>query len=136
MTAPTARTARAVIRLGQVVLDTRDPAALARFYAEILGGEVQAADSPDWVEVILPTGGALGFQLAPDHVPPTWPDRTVPQQVHLDLEVDDLDAAERLVLAAGATSTGLPAPRTEAGQRDSFRVYLDPSGHPFCLCRS
>jgi hypothetical protein len=41
--------------------------------------------------------------------------------------VDDLDAAERGVLALGAK------PLAEPGGR-SFRVYADPAGHPFCLC--
>lgn len=136
VTAPEPQVAPGPIRLGHTVLDSRDPVAVARFYAEILGGQVQAGDSPEWVEVTLPTGGRLGFQLAPDHVPPTWPDAAVPQQLHLDLDTDDLDAGERVVLAAGATRTGLPAAQTEAGRHDWFRVYRDPSGHPFCLCRS
>jgi Glyoxalase-like domain len=84
----------------------------------------------DWVTVRpdqdAPYG--LGFQLAPDHVPPTWPDTAVPQQVHLDVNVQDVDAAERQVFALGATATGMP------GTDETFRVYLDPSGHPFCLC--
>ena len=70
----------------------------------------------------------MAFQLAPDHVPPTWPDNTIPQQFHLDVDVPDLDAAEASVLAIGARPTGEPQ------QPGTFRVYLDPSGHPFCLC--
>ena len=42
--------------------------------------------------------------------------------------VPDLDVAEVQVLAIGARATGEPQ------QPSSFRVYLDPSGHPFCLC--
>lgn len=77
----------------------------------------------------------MAFQRAPDFIPPTWPDNTVPQQSHLDIDVPVLDTAETAVLAAGATKTGLPRPDTPDGLRDSFRVYLDPVGHPFCLCR-
>jgi hypothetical protein len=46
-------------------------------------------------------------------------------QVHLDIHVADIAAAEAKVLALGATRL----PSTEPG----FRVYADPAGHPFCL---
>lgn len=48
--------------------------------------------------------------------------------MHVDVKVEDLDAAEAEVLRLGAT-------RLDAGT-DSFRVYTDPSGHPFCLVLS
>jgi hypothetical protein len=59
-------------------------------------------------------------------VPPRWPDPERPQQLHLDIRVEDVDAAERVVLDLGAAR--LPA-RDESG----FRVFADPVGHPFCL---
>ena len=43
----------------------------------------------------------LGIQLAPDHTPPEWPDGT-PQQLHLDLWIDDLEAAHEEATALGA----------------------------------
>jgi hypothetical protein len=46
--------------------------------------------------------------------------------MHLDVIVDDLDAAEVAVLDLGATKHP-HQPGT------SFRVFLDPAGHPFCL---
>ena len=74
------------------------------------------------------SGATIAFQLALNHKPPTWPDNAVPQQFHLDLQVDDLDAA-----AAYAESIG--ARRAASGdQSPNFIVFLDPSGHPFCLC--
>ncbi|NUR94484.1 MAG: VOC family protein, partial [Kribbellaceae bacterium] len=51
----------------------------------------------------------------------------VPQQLHLDVMVRDLDEAEREVLAIGAT-------KAEYQPGTTFRVFLDPAGHPFCLC--
>lgn len=54
------------------------------------------------------SGAGLAFQLAPDHVAPTWPDNTIPQQFHLDLDVPDLDEAERRAIAIGAVPTGMP----------------------------
>ncbi|MFB7918688.1 VOC family protein [Streptomyces sp. NPDC056061] len=117
----------AVATLGAVVLDCADPVALAGFYAGLLGGEVEGKDG--WVEL---TGGAatIAFQSAPGYVPPAWPRADRSQQFHLDLLVADLDAAEREVLALGATVL-------EAEDRErTFRVYADPAGHPFCLCKS
>jgi Glyoxalase-like domain len=62
-----------------------------------------------------------------DYQPPTWPDPAVPKQMHLDLAVDDLDAAEAEAIRLGARKPpGQPAP-------DRWRVLLDPAGHPFCL---
>ncbi|MFF3122846.1 VOC family protein [Streptomyces sp. NPDC057908] len=116
----------AVATLGAVVLDCPDPVALAGFYAGLLGGKIE--DHEGWVEL---TGGAvvpLAFQAAPGFVPPRWPGPDGSQQFHLDLTVPDLDAAERKVLALGATVL-------DAEDRErSFRVYADPAGHPFCLC--
>lgn len=112
-------------RLDTVVLDCPDPRALAGFYAELLGLAV-TRESDDWVEI----GGGeglprLSFQQAPDLQPPRWPDPDRPQQFHLDVSVEDIDDAERRVLALGATR--LP------GEGGNFRVYADPVGHPFCL---
>ncbi|MFD3441538.1 VOC family protein [Streptomyces sp. NPDC058685] len=117
----------AIATLGTVVLDCPDPAALGRFYAEVLGGEIED-DGAGWVNLVGATGTALAFQAAPGHVPPKWPAPDDSQQFHLDLMVDDMDAAEKQVLALGATVL-------EADDRSrGFRVYADPAGHPFCLC--
>jgi hypothetical protein len=112
-----------------VALDCPDPRALAAFYAEITGGEiVPQTASEDWVRLRVPTGTDLGFQLDPDYAAPDWPDGS-PQQAHIDFDVDDLDAAEVEILAIGARkAAGQPRP-------DSWRVYLDPAGHPFCLVK-
>jgi predicted enzyme related to lactoylglutathione lyase len=110
-----------------VVLDTPEPQLLADFYCALLGWQITDRDD-DWITIRGSAGAGMAFQLAPDHVPPTWPDNSVPQQSHLDVTVPDLDIAEVQVLAIGARATGEPQ------QRSSFRVFLDPAGHPFCLC--
>ncbi|MFF1632952.1 VOC family protein [Leifsonia sp. NPDC058248] len=122
--------------LDLVVLDCPHPAELARFYAGVLGWVVETEDDDSWAEA-RPSPGAtgIGFQSAPGYRAPTWPDETVPQQSHLDVSVDDLEAAEANALRLGARKTGQPSPETPAGRRDSFRVYFDPVGHPFCLVR-
>jgi len=113
--------------LDLVVLDTPEPQVLADFYCALLGWHV-TDQGEDWITIRGDSAAGIAFQLAPNLVPPTWPESTVPQQFHLDLKVADLDVAERQVLAIGARATGEPQ------QRTSFRVFLDPSGHPFCLC--
>lgn len=72
----------------------------------------------------------VGVQLAPDHVPPEWPHGN-PQQIHLDLWVDDIDAAHEEVMSWGAK---LLKAAGETEEPDDFQVYADPAGHPFCLC--
>jgi len=80
-------------RLHHVVLDCPDPAALARFYSELLGQPV-TYQSQDWVVVAASdTTSGLAFQLAPGHRRPTWPDPAIPQQIHLDIMVEDVASA-------------------------------------------
>ena len=116
-------------RMRSVVLDCPDPRALAEFYRGVLGGEVDA-DVDDWV-VLTVDGLRLAFQLSEEFAAPTWPSGERPQQFHLDMTVSDVDAVESQVLAIGATKHAVQP--GEAAD-DSFRVYLDPAGHPFCLC--
>jgi predicted enzyme related to lactoylglutathione lyase len=114
-----------------VALDCQDPPALAEFYAAVLGGEIKQYDD-DWYDLYAPGGHRIAFQRAPGHRPPDWPradDNS--QQLHLDFTVPDIDAAEAQVLALGAT----PLDLDDTGGSRGFRVYADPAGHPFCLCR-
>lgn len=127
-------------KLGNVVVEARDPQALARFYSELLGMPITRVDG-DWVDVgDGKAGPKLSFQHAPGHQPPTWPDPASSMQFHLDIDiVGDIDEAEAKALALGATR--LPwgsAEEERQGLREpgdsGFRVYADPAGHVFCLC--
>ena len=111
-------------QLHSVVIDAPDAHALATFYARLLGMEVKGSPGDDWV-VITGAGYRIAFQQAPDLQVPDWPDPDRPQQFHLDIRVDDIEAYEKLVLSMGATFLSA----AESG----FRVYADPAGHPFCL---
>lgn len=114
-------------RLHGVVIDCPDPDALATFYQRLLG-MVRVTDSGDWVVIgDSPDRPGLAFQKVDDFRPPTWPDPEVPQQIHFDVAVDDLDAGEAEALALGA--------RRLSGGGATFRVFADPVGHPFCLVR-
>ena len=117
-------------QLRTVVIDCPDPRALAAFYAELTRpapGRGRIRDD-EWVVLGGPPGHQprLAFQRALNLRPPAWPDPERPQQFHLDVTVDDIEAAEKAVLALGA--------RRLPGEGEGFRVYADPAGHPFCLC--
>jgi catechol 2,3-dioxygenase-like lactoylglutathione lyase family enzyme len=113
----------AIGRLHHVILDCPDPAALAAFYSRLLGTPISYADDDFVVVAANDRTSGLAFQRAPDHRPPTWPDPAVPQQIHLDVMVDDQQAARAAVLELGAVEL--------AGDH----VFADPAGHPFCLIR-
>jgi predicted enzyme related to lactoylglutathione lyase len=117
---------RMIGKLRSVVLDTKDPAKLAQFYAGVLGGTVQDVDET-WSVVTDPQGRRFACQLSPEHEPPRFPDQRGSQQFHLDIEVDDIDGAESEVLALGAKRVAA------AVEEGTFRVFKDPAGHPFCL---
>ncbi len=115
----------ALARLASTALDCDDPAVLASFWADLVGGEV-AYSSEEFCAVKTDRGWIATVRVA-GHKPPTWPGPDVPKQMHLDLAVDDLDAAEAEAIRLGARKPGTqPAP-------DRWRVLLDPAGHPFCL---
>ena len=112
-------------RLHHVVLDCPDPPALATFYSRLLRLPV-TYQSDDWVVVAASeTTSGLAFQLAPDHEPPEWGDPHHPQQVHVDVMVDDLAGTVLEVVAMGA--------RALSEEQDGSQVFADPAGHPFCL---
>jgi len=113
-----------------VVFDAADIASESSFWAGVLDGTVGAEDH--WHMVYVNGAPRVGVQLAPNHVPPDWPDGTPPQQIHLDLWVDDFEAAHEHVMSLGARV--LKAAHDEPASVDNFQVYVDPAGHPFCLC--
>ena len=111
-----------------LVIDCEEPDPLAAFYQELLG-MIRVEEDADWITIgDAADRPAVAFQRVDRLVRPQWPDAEHPQQMHLDIMVEDLDAAEAEVLRLGAASLG-------AGT-DTFRVYTDPSGHPFCLVLS
>ncbi len=114
-----------VIKLSGVGVDCPDAGELAAFYAEITGGIVTS--QTERRASMSGPGGTIDFWTVPDHRPAAWPDGTTPKQLHLDFYVDDLEATEAKVLAAGASKYGYQP------NSDHCYVYADPAGHPFCL---
>jgi catechol-2,3-dioxygenase len=112
-----------VMGLFAVTIDAPDAPALARFYAALLGLEV-TYEGPEGA-LVAGEGTSVMFQQVGEYTPPRWPDPAHPQQAHVDVIVDDLDAGEARALELGATRL--------AGGGATFRVFADPAGHPFCL---
>jgi predicted enzyme related to lactoylglutathione lyase len=107
-------------------IDCADPRELARFYGELLGWEVTASE--DEYAMVSDGHSSIGFGRVEGYAPPAWPDTDSTKRYHLDLRVDDVDAAEKACHALGAAT-----PEFQPGG-EGWRVLTDPAGHPFCLC--
>jgi hypothetical protein len=114
-----------VTRTVYVTLDCDDAQQLAQFWAAMLDGTIVFTTAA--AVGVRSDAGRLAAVRVPGYRPPTWPEDDVPKQIHLDLGVDDLEAAVAEAVRCGATPTAFqPAP-------EARRVLLDPAGHPFCL---
>ena len=121
-------------------IDCADPINLANFYSSITGLKVDVlTENTDsnivWVELKDNQGiPKLAFQKVANYKAPTWPEGPIPQQLHLDFAVKDLDETEIELLKIGAVKTEFQpgSPKTNDYSTE-FRVYLDPEGHPFCI---
>ncbi|MET8001755.1 VOC family protein [Nonomuraea glycinis] len=107
-------------RLGQIVVDCRDPRSLVRFWAALLGGD-PVDRARGWSHVEAP-GVRLAFQ-------PVAEDKTVKNRLHLDVEVDAIEPAIAQALRLGATRIG----GTVTDDQGSFQVMADPEGNEFCF---
>ena len=130
-------------QLRQVVLDCTDARALAEFYRQLLGFAYRAGDEAgsrpsgepdkDWLVIRDASGTTrLAFQQVDELRESTWPDDTMPQQLHLDLTVsafEDLQAQHERVLSLGGR---LLYDRSDDPE-EPLRVYADLAGHPFCI---
>jgi catechol 2,3-dioxygenase-like lactoylglutathione lyase family enzyme len=115
-------------RFTATTLNSPDPPALARFYACLLGWEIEKEDT-GWVTLPNPDGGiGLSFHIEDVWTPPTWPSEPGKQimQMHLEILVDDLAAGCAHAQACGARMA-------DYQPQDHVRVHLDPDGHPFCI---
>ena len=110
-------------------IEAPDPAALARFYSDLLGWPI-GHEEPGTTVLATPEGSSyLVFQQAAGYRPPVWPPAEGEQRpmMHFDFQVGDLDSAVEDAVALGATLAA-EQPQT------NVRVLFDPAGHPFCLC--
>lgn len=114
----------AIPTLGMVSIDCADAAVAADFWSALMGWEV--AMSGDGYAMLRGDGVRVGFGSVPDYEAPTWPNPHGSKQFHLDLACTDMAEVEVRAVALGATVAD-----PQGGE--TWRVLIDPSGHPFCL---
>ncbi|MEV6684209.1 VOC family protein [Streptomyces sp. NPDC051578] len=105
----------------QIVVDCHEPKELVRFWARLLGGE-PVHRGRGWSHVELSGSVRLAFQPVPEA-------KTVKNRLHLDIAVDDVEAAAGEAVGLGARRLG-PVVTDDQG---SFQAMLDPEGNEFCL---
>ena len=97
---------------------------VAEFYADLLGMRIIRES---WLKVARDVASLPHLAFSGDGWsdvrPPRWPDPEFPQQIHLDLRVDDTDRLEARVLHLGGS---------KLHDGGGYRVFADPAGHPFC----
>ena len=115
-----------------VVVDASDIEQESSFWAGLLGGTIHRDEGRH--SVVIDGDWVMGVQHAPDHVAPDWPGGSQQQQVHLDLHVDDLEAADRMATDLGGRRLRAPRrPDDDPDGDEPFAVYASPAGHPFCI---
>ena len=130
---------RPELQLTSITVGTDDPHGLADFYRRLMGWQVTGDDPPEggdpgWAQLKPRPGGApgptLNFEGERRFRRPVWPSVEGGQNAtqHLDIRVQDLDAATEWAVSVGAVLADLQP-------QDDVRVLFDPSGHPFCLFR-
>src|SRR5438128_418814 len=123
--------------LRQVVFDCTDARALAEFYRQLLGFSYRPGDEPpapgepdrDWLVLCAEDGRPqVAFQQVTGLPEATWPEGSVPQQLHLDLTVPTVADLERQHERALALGARLLLDRSRDPE-EPLRVYADLAGH-------
>ncbi|MGW6206439.1 VOC family protein [Streptomyces sp. NPDC055089] len=117
------------LTLTSVIIDAADIHGESSFWHRLLGGSLTPTPTHHFVQA--PGLPVIVVQSAPGHTAPAWPDGAS-QQMHLDFGVDDLAAADRTAIEAGATRLR-PTDAVTAEAHTGSHVYASPAGHPFCL---
>ncbi|THV26686.1 VOC family protein [Glycomyces paridis] len=120
-----------MLKLTDFIIDCPDPMKSAAFYSAVTGREVLASATDQWAGIRYGEV-ELAFQRVDEYVAPTWPGSEHPKQFHLDFEVDEIEPEHRRVVELGATlKQDFINP-----EGYGWQVFVDPIGHPFCLCRN
>jgi predicted enzyme related to lactoylglutathione lyase len=107
--------------LASVVIDCRDPRALAPFWVDVTGYAIRT-DDEDWVSIGPPAGGvAIAFQKVPEP-------KVGKNRVHVDLLAGDVEAEARRIEALGGRRLW-----ASTDPDDVFIVLADPEGNEFCV---
>ena len=113
--------APAIAGIAALAVDCHDPPGLARWWARLLGGQVEV-DSDGDATLHTPGGLAMDFFRVPEA-------KSVKNRLHLDLRSTDLAAATSQALALGATRAD------DVYDEGAWQVLRDPEGNEFCLLR-
>jgi len=106
-----------------LVIDSVDPARIAPFWCELLGVRERGWFAEDYLMLERDdhTPG-IAFQRVPEA-------KAVKNRLHVDVDVDDVDAAVARILELGGSIAS--EPRELDGYR--WRVMADPEGNEFCV---
>ena len=127
-----------------VAIDATNSRAVAEFYRELLGYVYRAGDEmpppgqpdpqgEDWLVLRDRTGEPrVAVQHVDDLQASTWPDSRVPQQIHLDLTVADIDELAKQRDRALSLGANVLLDRSTDPDEPLY-VFADPAGHPFCI---
>ncbi|GAC52427.1 VOC family protein [Gordonia amicalis] len=109
-----------------ITIDCADPARLAAFWSAMLGTAITEEHSDDsgWATVGSRHGDRprLTFQRVPEP-------KNGKVRIHLDIEVEDIEAGRREVKSLGGSWTGTRNDYDEG----VVMVMRDPEGHEFCI---
>lgn len=109
------------VRWTETTLDCHDPERVAAFWQALLGGEL-SEPLPGWRRLALSDRPDLTFQPVPEP-------KNGKTRMHLDLEVDDLEAAVGHVERLGGRRTG----ERHFYPEDTVEVLVDVEGTEFCI---
>jgi len=129
-------------QLLHTVLDTTRPRELAEFYRQLLGLWYRPGDEPpageapdeaDWLVLVDADGvRKLAFQQVDHLARTTWPTHDVQMQLHVDFTVSSGAELHRQRERAEALGGELVLDRTDDAD-EPLCVFVDLSGHPFCI---
>ncbi len=112
------------LRIGSVVVDSKEPTALAEFWAEALGYKHIRWDA-GWSRIVDPEGRRAGLSFGKEKSPKTESNR-----LHFDLYTSAMESeVERL------TGLGARVKRRVDDPGNVFVVMQDPEGNEFCVCQ-
>ncbi|WP_222265225.1 VOC family protein [Modestobacter marinus] len=122
-------------RITELAVDSRDPVALAAWWAEVLGYEVLGTDDDGAVEIgppgQEPKGPVPTIVFAP--VPDPTPGK---RRLHLDLNATDRDQDAELQRLLGLGATPVDVGQGPLSDTMTWHVLADPEGNEFCLLAS
>jgi catechol 2,3-dioxygenase-like lactoylglutathione lyase family enzyme len=122
-------------RITELVVDSRDPAALAAWWAEVLGWEVVGTEDDGAVEIGppgQPPKGPVPTLLFAPVADPTPGKR----RLHLDVNATDRSQDEELQRLRHLGATPVDVGQGPLSEAMTWHVLADPEGNEFCLLRS